>query len=197
MREKHIPVAIQEFIKVDYEFLIIGSRCRKTRRNHIVGGLHKHKCCKDTNNIGMFVTGETTGKIPDSIYLSKLNIFLDAIDYEGLYSLEFMISGEKAYFTEINLRNDGCLFCWTNAGYNIADNWCEEMKLGKDVKYPILQNKNMLVEISYLKYYHSKLCMMFTDFHTADAYAIFDKHDVKPFLYKFFNVMSPLEKVVL
>ena len=190
MKKRHIPIAIQEFVKVDYEFLIIGARCRKTKKNHIVGGLHKHKCCKDTNNMGMFVLGETTVKIPSGIDISKLDAFLDAIDYEGLYSLEFMIANEKAYFTEINLRNDGCLFCWTNAGCNIAANWCEEMKTGKSVRYDNLLNKNMLVEISYLKYYHNNLYTMFKDFQKADAYAIFDKHDIKPFLYKFLNVIK-------
>lgn len=190
MEKRHIPIAIQEFVKVDYEFLIIGARCRKTKKNHIVGGLHKHKCCKDTNNMGMFVSGETTEKIPHSIDISKLDVFLDAIDYEGLYSLEFMIASEKAYFTEINLRNDGCLFCWTNAGCNMAASWCEEMKTGKSVRYDNLLNKNMLVEISYLKYYHNNLYTMFKDFQKADAYAIFDKHDIKPFLYKFLNVIK-------
>ena len=59
--------------------------------------------------MGMLVTAETTPDIPNGIELSKVNTFLESIDYEGLYSLEFMISGDKAYFTEINLRNDGCL----------------------------------------------------------------------------------------
>lgn len=189
MSKRDIPVIVQEFIKVDYEFLIIGARCRNTGKNHIVGGLHKHKCCKDINNMGMFVTAETTPDIPNGIELSKVNTFLESIDYEGLYSLEFMISGDKAYFTEINLRNDGCLFCWTNAGCNIAVNWVNEMTNGIVSIYNKLQKKNMLVEISYLKYYRQNMIDMLRDFHKADAFAIFDKHDIKPFLYKFINAI--------
>lgn len=189
MSKRDIPVIVQEFIKVDYEFLIIGARCRNTGKNHIVGGLHKHKCCKDINNMGMSVTAETTPDIPNGIELSKVNTFLELIDYEGLYSLEFMISGDKAYFTEINLRNDGCLFCWTNAGCNIAVNWVNEMINGIVSIYNKLQKKNMLVEISYFKYYRKNMIDMLRDFHKADAFAIFDKHDIKPFLYKFINAI--------
>lgn len=189
MSKRDIPVIVQEFIKVDYEFLIIGARCRNTGKNHIVGGLHKHKCCKDINNMGMFVTAETTPDIPNGIELSKVNTFLESIDYEGLYSLEFMISGDKAYFTEINLRNDGCLFCWTNAGCNIAVNWMNEISKGIVQIYNKLQKRNMLVEISYLKYYRQNMIDMLRDFHKADAFAIFDKHDIKPFLYKFINAI--------
>lgn len=72
----------------------------------------------------------------------------------------------------------------------MAASWCEEMKTGKSVRYDNLLNKNMLVEISYLKYYHNNLYTMFKDFQKADAYAIFDKHDIKPFLYKFLNVIK-------
>lgn len=47
----------------------------------------------------------------------------------------------------------------------------------------------MLVEISYLKYYRQNMIDMLRDFHKADAFAIFDKHDIKPFLYKFINAI--------
>lgn len=189
MAKRNISVVVQEFVKIDYEFLIIGARCRNTGKNHIVGGLHKHKCCKDVNNMGMLVTAETTSRIPHGIDLSKVNVFLDSIDYEGVYSLEFMISGDKAFFTEINLRNDGCLFCWTNAGCNIAANWVDEMKSGIVPEYNKLLNKNMLVEISYLKYYRNNILDMVKDFHKADAFSIFDIRDIKPFLYKFINAI--------
>lgn len=190
MSDRNISVIVQEYIKVDYEFLIIGARCRNTRNNHIIGGLHKHKCCKDTNNMGMLVTAETTPELPQGIIKSKIDSFLNLIDYEGLYSIEFLISGDKAYFTEINLRNDGCLFCWTNAGCNIAVNWVNEMLTGVESVYNKLQRKNMLVEISYFKYYGKKIRTLIKDFREADAFAIFDKNDVKPFVFKLLNTIK-------
>ena len=190
MSDRNISVIVQEYIKVDYEFLIIGARCRNTGNNHIIGGLHKHKCCKDTNNMGMFVTAETTPELPQGIIKSKIDSFLNLIDYEGLYSIEFLISGDKAYFTEINLRNDGCLFCWTNAGCNIAVNWANEMLTGAESIYNKLQRKNMLVEISYFKYYGKKVLTLIKEFRKADAFAIFDKNDVKPFVFKLLNTIK-------
>lgn len=189
MSNREISVIVQEYIKVDYEFLIIGARCRKTAKNHVIGGLHKHKCCKDTNNMGMFITAETTPDLSVGIVKSKIDSFLNLIDYEGLYSIEFLISKDKAYFTEINLRNDGCLFCWTNAGCNIAVNWVNEMLTGTESIYNQLQQKNMLVEISYFKYYGKNIFTLIKEFRQADAFAIFDKNDVKPFIFKFLNVI--------
>lgn len=186
----NLPVVVQQFVKVDYEFLIIGCRCRNTKQNHIVGGLHKKKCCKDMNNMGMFVTAQTTPELPKGINIKHLNKFLSSIDYEGMYSVEFMISGEDAYFTEINLRNDGCLFCWTNAGCNIASTWVEEMIGGVARECPKLLRKHALVEISYVKYYGKNLLGTITDFAIADTFAIFDKRDVKPFIYKFINAIK-------
>ena len=104
-------------------------------------------------------------------------------------SIEFLISKDKAYFTEINLRNDGCLFCWTNAGCNIAVNWANEMLTGVESIYNNLQRKNMLVEISYFKYYGKRILTLIKEFRKADAFAIFDKNDIKPFIFKFLNVI--------
>lgn len=190
MANRSVSTVIQEFINVEYEFLIIGARCRKTGKNHVVGGLHKHKCCKDINNMGMFITAETTPDIPTGIDIVKLDAFLESIDYEGLYSVEFMISGDKAYFTEINLRNDGCLFCWTNAGCNIAVNWVREMTENIEPIYNKLKRNNMLVEISYLKYYGKNVFVMLRDFRNSDAFAIYDSNDIKPFVYKFINALK-------
>lgn len=176
---------IQEKINIDYEFLIIGSRCRRTKANHIVGGLHKIKCCKDVDNMGMLVQAYTTPIIPSIIELSSITAFLESIDYEGLYSIEFMVAGEIAYFTEINLRNDGCIWCWTEAGCNIAANWADEIKGNDNVVYNPLENKMMVVEISYLKYYRDNLYSMLRDFIQADAFAIYNRRDIKPLVYKF------------
>lgn len=190
MTNRGVSTVIQEFINIEYEFLIIGARCRKTYKNHVVGGLHKHKCCKDINNMGMLVTAETTPDIPIGIDIAKLDAFLESIDYEGLYSVEFMISGDKAYFTEINLRNDGCLFCWTNAGCNIAVNWVREMTEDIEPIYNKIKRNNMLVEVSYLKYYWKNVFVMLKDFINSDAFAIYDSNDIKPFVYKFINAIK-------
>lgn len=180
---------IQEKVDIDYEFLIIGSRCRRARLNHIVGGLHKTKCCKDTNNMGMLVEAYTTPIIPSCIDVGVISSFLDSIDYEGLYSVEFMISNDKAFFAEINLRNDACLWCWTEAGCNMAVNWVEEVSGCDNVVYNLLARKKMIVEISYLKYYRDNLISMIKDFKQADSFAIFNKRDIKPLLFKFLNVI--------
>ena len=65
----------------------------------------------------------------------------------------------------------------------------DEISKGIVQIYNKLQKRNMLVETSYLKYYRQNMIDMLRDFHKADAFAIFDKHDIKPFLYKFINAI--------
>ena len=49
----------------------------------------------------------------------------DTVDYDGIFSVEFMIAQDKAYFLEINLRNDGTQFCFEGAGVNLPFLWVE------------------------------------------------------------------------
>lgn len=64
------------------------------------------------------------------------------------------------------------------------------MLTGVESVYNKLQLKNMLVEISYFKYYGKKIFTLIKDFREADAFAIFDKNDVKPFVFKLLNTIK-------
>lgn len=63
--------------------------------------------------------GILTSKIPQSIDTSKISEFLDKIDYHGLFSFEYGLVGNEAYFFEVNLRNDGTSHYFYQAGANL------------------------------------------------------------------------------
>ncbi len=184
-------VLIQEYIERDYEFLIMGMRSASTKRIILPGGLHKLRTCKNTNNLGIFAYAYTTGKMDSSINAVALERFLEAIDYDGIFSMEFMVKGEEAYFLEINLRNDGTQFCFEGAGVNLPLLWAKET-MGEDISsYPMhLEKKYCMVEVNYLKYmdWHHPI-KAFKEWRNTSLFALVEKKDWKPAFYKFYYAL--------
>lgn len=181
-------VLIQEYVERDYEFLIMGMRSASTKRIILPGGLHKLRTCKNRNNLGIFAYAYTTGKMDSSINAVALERFLEAIDYDGIFSMEFMVKGEESYFLEINLRNDGTQFCFEGAGVNLPLLWAKEA-MGEDISsYPMhLEQKYCMVEVNYLKYmdwHHPKKA--FQEWRDTSLFALVEKEDWKPAFYKFY-----------
>lgn len=179
-------VMIQEYIKRDYEVLVMGMRSITTKTTVIPGCLHKLRVCQHTKSLGMFAYAYTTRAIDNAIEVESMKRFLDAIDYDGIFSMEFMIANEKAYFLEINLRNDGTQFCFEGAGVNLPLLWIKASK-GKDITSDnkSLEKKFCMVEVNYLKNmdWHHPLAAV-KEWWNTSLYALWDKKDWKPAFYK-------------
>ena len=179
-------VIVQDYIQRDYEFLIMGMRSRKQGVVIIPGGLHKLRTCKKTKSLGMFAYAYTTPDIDKSINTEAIERFLEEIDYEGIFSVEFMISKEVAYFLEINFRNDGTQFCFEGAGVNLPQLWVMAAT-GSDIVHfdKKLEKKYCMVEANYLKNldWHHPLTAIKELWNTS-LFALLDKKDWKPALYK-------------
>ena len=63
--------------------------------------------------------GYITCDVPECADTRKIAEFLEKIDYYGLFSFEYGMIGDKAYFFEVNLRNDGTSHYFFQAGANI------------------------------------------------------------------------------
>lgn len=46
-------------------------------------------------------------EIPPYINANLIQSFLDRVDFVGLFSVEYLVYQGKAYFIEVNWRNDG------------------------------------------------------------------------------------------
>lgn len=75
--------------------------------------------------------GLLTTKYPSGIDENQITAFLQEIDYCGLYSFEYGLYEGKAYFFEVNLRNDGTSHYFYQAGANIPLAWYKSM-IGMD-----------------------------------------------------------------
>ena len=192
-------VIVQDYIQREYEFLIMGVRSRKQGLILLPGGLHKLRTCKKTKSLGMFAYAYTTPELDNSINIEAIKRFLAEIDYEGVFSVEFMISKGTAYFLEINLRNDGTQFCFEGAGVNLPQIWAMA-SLDEDISHlnTKLEKKYCMVEANYVKNmdWHHPLVAI-GEFVNTSLFALFDKKDWKPALYKLKYGLSNKKIIVL
>lgn len=179
---------IQEYLKPDFEISILGVNLLNAKKNIIPGLLHKTNTCKSIHNIGMPSLAFVDDQIDKFISEESVKKFMHKMPFYGNYSIEFFVSQGKVYFLEINLRTDGDLFVYTSAGVNMIYLWILDL-LNLPIKdYQLVVDNNVygMTEISYLKYLPSKNPIrILSDFTKTKCFSIFDKSDIKPFLYKF------------
>lgn len=109
---------LQDYIKKDADALIYG--CRTYSGKVIIAGVNI-KTRWDKGGDGSF--GYISGEIPETIKLDLIEQFLKEIDYVGLFSVEYAMTRDTAYFLEFNLRNDGTSHYFYQAGVNIPVIW--------------------------------------------------------------------------
>ena len=106
---------IQEFIKKEADGLVYG--CRTWDGKVQLAGICVRNRWGD-DECGSF--GYITPDIPDSVCVAGIERFLEKIDFRGLFSVEYALTQDDAYFYEFNLRNDGTSVLFFNAGSNLA-----------------------------------------------------------------------------
>lgn len=105
---------VQQFIKKEKDLLVYG--CRTPQGETIIaGGLVTDRFAVGNGSS----YGYIDSKVHNSIDTSKIRLFLDTIGYVGLFSFEYGLCKNKAYFFETNLRNDGTSHFFFMSGANI------------------------------------------------------------------------------
>ena len=105
---------LQQYIPKELDLLVYGGRMWDD--NTIFAGAFIRDRWADS---GSSSHGYFTENIPQCADTSKILEFLEHIDYHGLFSVEYGLLENKAYFFEINLRNDGTSHYFYQAGANI------------------------------------------------------------------------------
>ena len=139
-------VIVSDYIAKERDLLIIGVRFHN-------GELYLPGCfIKDRWRNGHSGTGShgiITPDIPSYINLGAIDAFLSKIDYRGPFSVEYGIMNNKAYFYEVNLRNDGTSDYFNQCGANTVMAWIMDC-CGKDksaVCVPVQKQAYMIDEI--------------------------------------------------
>lgn len=106
--------SIQQFIQTEKEVLVYGGRFYNGE-TVIAGAIVLDRRAAN----GATSHGYVTADVPDCVDIKKITAFLERIDYYGLFSFEYGMEKDKAYFFEVNLRNDGTSQFFYQAGANI------------------------------------------------------------------------------
>lgn len=109
---------LQELIPKTHDILVYG--CRFLNGEIALAG----QFIKDRwSDDGGGSHGLLTKNLPEYLSINAIYNFLENIDYKGLFSVEYGLVGEKAYFYEVNLRNDGTSHLFYQAGANLPLAW--------------------------------------------------------------------------
>lgn len=117
---------LQQYIPKESVALVYGARL-KNGNVLTAGTLIKDRfiACGDGSQ------GLVTAELPNGIDKKHIELFLQEIDYCGLFSFEYGLYEDKAYFFEVNLRNDGTSHFFYQAGANIPLAWYYDA-IGRD-----------------------------------------------------------------
>lgn len=189
-KNKCSRILVQEYIKPEYEYLIYG--VSTDTEICIPGGLQKIHTCSSLNNLGMMSFACLSSEIPKQMEdFERIKQFIRAIGYKGLFSVEFIVTKEKAYFLEINLRNDGTCYITTQAGVNMPAIWAYSC-MGKDSSKlsRLFKRRNTygMNEINYLKYTFKfkSFPRCIKEIFSVRAFSLIKMNDMKPVVYKLF-----------
>lgn len=110
---------IQEYIKKEYEVSILGlSLKNKVLFPGIIRKNREYPVGRGSTSWGCLQ------EIPKDFDLAPINNAMKNIGYTGLFSVEYLKSGQKYYLLEINFRNDGNGHVITAAGMNQPYLYC-------------------------------------------------------------------------
>lgn len=119
---------LQQYIPTEEEYVVYG--CRMMDNQTVIAGtfIRQRFCDNGDSSYGLI-----TSKIPPTVSVDKINKYLEEIDYHGLFSFEYGLFQNKAYFFEVNFRNDGTSQSFFRAGANLPLAWVYSVT-GKDYK---------------------------------------------------------------
>ena len=109
---------LQQYIPKEKDILVYGARM-KEKKVCIAGALIRDRFC----GTGESSHGLITPNLPSCVKVEHIEKYLETIDYYGLFSVEYGLVGEEAYFFEVNHRNDGTSHFFYQAGANIPLAW--------------------------------------------------------------------------
>ncbi|MDO5340955.1 MAG: hypothetical protein Q4F69_00665 [Bacteroidia bacterium] len=170
---------IQKYIKKEYEVSILGISLKNSvLLPGMIRKIREYPVGKGSTSWGCLQ------EIPNDFDIAPIENAMKTIGYTGLFSAEYMKSGEKYYLLEINFRNDGNGHVITAAGMNQPYLFCLDA-LGNNVdeksynvKYPFYFMSNS--DINQFKDGNITLRELLRCYRQADTYLQYWGKDPKP-----------------
>lgn len=177
---KNARVQVQEFVKREYEIVVVGLRVNG--ETFIPGFIRKKR---DRMGGTTYATIYPISKLPQAV-TESVKKFIECVHYEGLFGMELIVSNDKYYFVETNLRNDATTFAFSVAGVNLALAYVRA-KRGEEYRSEVskvLQQINSMVEltdITHVMKLHVGLFQWLKERKGCKSLYYYDKEDMKPY----------------
>ncbi|MGP1538549.1 hypothetical protein [Bacteroides pyogenes] len=179
---------LQEYIPKEKELLIYGARLLD--ENTIFAGamIRDRFVDSGSSSHGFFCNRVESENYFDKDIYNQIELFLSKIDYTGLFSFEYGLVGTKAYFFEVNMRNDGTSHYFYQAGSNVPLAYVYSC-LGIDYKnifQEVLSNKwfvDELFDIENVLHFRLSLKQWKHDKESATIFKYYDSEDIEPYKY--------------
>lgn len=140
------------------------------------------------------------GFFSDNVFnldFDKIKAFIKKIGYKGIFDLEFKYLDGKAFFIEINFRIGAPHYAYNKAGVNIPYLYyldtsgfdISDMNKNVKIRHKLIVEFNDLFNV---KYRSISLYRWIKSVLEADSYAIYNKKDIKPFIFYLIKLISAL-----
>ena len=186
LKEKVTPgieYQLQEYIDKDYELLL--PWCALPNGDVIDSGvLRKFRQYPWNKGGTSYAVLEESYKYPE-VDKEAVKRLVNMIGYSGLFSVELAVKDGKAYFLEMNVRNDATGYVVTRAGLNLPYIWYQSV-IGGDYEinkctYPTYM---MADDVDYKNVYDGKITRdkWLEDLAKTDCYLLYNDKDIKPYI---------------
>ena len=115
-----VEYLFQEYLEKECELNLVGLSVDHGERILLPAAIRKIR--DDLHRQSVYIRLDDINDYPD-LDVESVRIFVRALQYEGIFSVELLKSRGKYYFLEVNLRNDGCGYLYTAAGINYPALW--------------------------------------------------------------------------
>jgi len=135
---------LQQYIPKESVALVYGCRTLKGK-TYIAGVLEKDRFCDNGDGSHGVLIRDFPNYIPYDLIVK----FIEVVNFHGLFSVEFLVYKGKAYFIEVNWRNDGTSHLFFQAGANIPLIWIKSC-VGdsvEDISWQIVDKSYFIDEI--------------------------------------------------
>lgn len=198
LRNMHegIDYILQEYIEKDYELNLLGLSLYAGKQILYPGVINKLR--EYPMGSSSFARIDNVLRYP-FLSVDSIEQFIQLIGYEGLFSIEFIVKGNKYYFLEINMRNDGNGYMSTGAGLNLPLIWyhycCGITDKSKSLS--LIKPFYFMSEETDYKHIsggHLTLANWLSCLHKTNSFFILNKRDIKPGLVYFALTFSRMIK---
>lgn len=171
---------MQQFIPRSHDIYVYG--CRLPNGEVKLAGYNTQVRWSDDGG-GSF--GRLYPEIPKYLQREALERFLESVDYHGLFSAEYGYYDGKAYFYEVNFRNDGFTHLSYQAGANLPLLWvesCIEIPItASPVMTKSIYSINEVYDIANVMHRNISYRQYKRDLAKAQAFLYYDPEDLQPY----------------